>query len=493
MNQREVSRRKFISSVAAAGAGTAAGKNVSAQKRPEFTGPLTTEKLPDSLSVSKSNGLNLIFIIADTWRWDHLSFNSSGRIKTPNLEKLAESGVYFENCYTDGLPTIPARRVIHTGKSVLTDTRGWWHPLDKDDVTLAQVLGKADFTTGFLVDTFHHFKENMNFHRGFSSFRWIRGQESDAYVAGPKNSVNPDDHVPPHLINDYYRERIRQYVLNTKDRKSESDYFCAQTCMEGMRWLEENKDNDGPFMLFLDMFDPHEPWDAPPRFQKMYRKKYPVDRYIFGYGVRNEDIREEDYPAIRDLYAAEVTFSDLWIGKLIDKVKALGLWDNTIILFSTDHGTHLGEDGCVQKQASNMKSCLTRIPLIIRHPDKSTEGKRVSQFVSHMDFMPSCLAMLGVEGHSGMTGSNMWDLVEGNIQKLRDYTVSGYGNFASVHTDKWHFHRNFRGKNPGHGPALFNIVNDPGETRNVIDSNPSVAADFVKIIETATGRKIEDI
>ena len=102
-------------------------------------------------------------------------------------------------------------------------------------------------------------------------------------------------------------------------------------------------------MLWINMFDPHEPWDAPPEYQKMYRAEYPYERYLFGYGVRNQDIRADDLPVIRDLYAAEVTFSDHCIGRLLDQVEKLGLLDDTVIVFSTDHGTHLGEEGCVQK------------------------------------------------------------------------------------------------------------------------------------------------
>ena len=490
--KRAFSRRRFMGSAAGLGAGAlvSGGAEAQQQKRPEFTGPLTTEKLPEKVEVSKPNGLNLIVIICDTFRWDYLSFNSNSRIKTPTLEALAEEGVYFENCYADGLPTIPSRRVMHTGRSILTDKKTWWRQLEKNDVNFAEVLGKAGFTTGFVVDTFHHFKPDMNFHRGFSSWLWIRGQESDPFKSGPRNSVNPEDHVPKHLLNDYYRERIIQFVLNTKDRKGEEDYFCAQSCRAASHWLEENKDNDGPFMMFIDMFDPHEPWDAPPRFKKMYRDKYPIERYIFGYGVKMEDIREDDYPVLRDLYAAEVSFSDHCIGMLIDKVKSLGLWDNTIIAFSTDHCTHLGEDGCVQKQAKNLKSCVARVPLIIRHPDRSFRGKRVSGFTSHMDYMPTFLSLLGVEGYTAMDGKNMWDLVTGNKQKLRDYALTGYGNFAAVHDDKWHYFQNFKGNNAGFGPALFDLSNDRFEEKNVIASHPDVVSEMKKRIEGACDVKL---
>ncbi|MFC1551487.1 sulfatase [Candidatus Latescibacterota bacterium] len=486
-----VSRRKFMGSVAGIGAGTSfAGKsgNADAQtaKRPEFTGPLTKEKLPEELEASQSNGMNIIVIIADTWRWDYLGITGNTRVKTPNLDALAAEGVYFENCYADGLPTIPSRRVMHTGNSILPD-KTKWVPLKNSDTTFAEILGKSGFTSTFIVDTFHHFKPGMNFHEGFDSWTWVRGQESDPFKSGPKHSIDPDDYAPEHLRNDYYRERIMQYVLNTKDRASEEDYFCAQSCNAAAEWLGENKDNDGPFMMFMDMFDPHEPWDAPPRFQKMYRDTYPLDRYIFGYGVEMEDITEEDYPILQDLYSAEVTFSDHCIGKLIDRVKSLGLWDNTIIAFSTDHGTHLGEQGCVQKQAKLLNSCIARVPLIIRHPDKSTHGKRIDALTSHMDFLPTFLGMLGVKSNLTFDGQNMWDLVTGAKDKLRDYAVTGYGNFGSVHTKKWHYLRNIWGDDPGLGPQLYDITTDPLEGKNVFAQHPDVVVGLEAIMESEFG------
>ncbi|HUU28671.1 MAG TPA: sulfatase [archaeon] len=454
------------------------------EKGPEFTGPLVQEKLPEKLELTKPNGLNLIVIISDTFRWDYLHISGNQRIQTPNLDALAEEGVYFTNCYADGLPTIPARRVMHTGKSILPD-KVKWVPLAKNDVTFAEILSKAGFTTGFVVDTYHHFKPEMNFHRGFSSWLWIRGQEADPYKSGPRNAVNPEDYTLKHLLNDNFRQRIIQYVLNTQDRKGEDDYFCAQSCRAAAGWLEKNKDNDGPFALFIDMFDPHEPWDAPPRFQKMYREKYPFERYIFGYGVDVNDVREEDIPVLIDLYSAEVSFSDYCIGQLLDEVKRLGLWDNTIIAFSTDHGTHLGEQGCIQKQAKLLNSCVARVPLIIRHPDSSFKGKRIAELASHLDFMPTFLSLLGVEGYTGMDGRNMWDLVTGSKEKIHEHVITGFNNFGSVHNHKWHYFQNIWGDDPGLGPQLCDLENDPQEEKNVVQQHPQLVAEMKRILEGA--------
>ncbi len=480
-----ITRRTFAGALAgmAAGGPLLAGASEPPQKkRPEFTGLLSKERLPQTIEASKPNGLNLLVVICDTFRFDHLHCNGNQRIETPHLDRFAEEGVSFTNCYADGLPTIPVRRVMHTGRSILPEPVKWV-PLRKHDITLAMILGRAGFTTGFIADTPHYFAPGMNFHEGFSSWQWIRGQESDPFVSGPRGSVHPEKHVPRHLLNDYYRERVTQFLLNTKDRKGEDDYFCAQSCAAAAQWLRENKDNGKPFMLFVDMFDPHEPWDAPPRFQKIYRQKYPFERYIFGYGVRRRDIRDDDLPVLRDLYAAEVTFSDYCVGRLIDEVKRLGLWENTVIVFSSDHGTHLGEQGCVQKQAKLLNSCIAHVPLIIRHPNGAFRGRRIAGLASHLDFTPTFLSLLGVKTNLEFDGGDLWKLTAGG--KLRDFVVSGFDKFGAVHTRKWHYFQNVWGTNPGLGPQLYDLEADPHEEKNVLKDHPKVVAEMRQILQAS--------
>jgi len=449
-------------------------KETKEPKTPIWTGDLkgSAKSRPGIPRKSKPNGLNLIVIIADTWRADHLGCYGSTRVKTPHLDKFAQEAVLFANATAEGLPTIPCRRVYHTGKSVLPEAK--WQPLADTDITLAEVLKKHGFTTGFIVDTYHHFKPNYNFHRGYDSWHWVRGQETDRWKNAPKHKFDPKKHMPLHLWNERYDANMRQYLMNTQDRKSQEDYFCAQSCTAAADWLERNA-KGGPFMLWIDMFDPHEPWDAPPKFQKMYRDEYPFERYLFGYGVRNADIRPDDLPILRDLYAAEVTFSDYCIGRLLKKVERLGLMDNTVIVFSTDHGTHLGEEGCVQKTPGLLNAPVTQIPLIIKHPDDNFAGKRVDGLVSAVDFMPTFLALLGIDDYRNMDGENMWNLVTGRDPSLHDDVYTVFQAFGAIHNLDWHYFQNIRGKKTGKGPCLYNLRTDPGQTKNVIKEFTSVA------------------
>jgi len=471
-----LTRRDFMGAVAAVGTMGLTGNAANKPKQADSEMPIWSGSLKaPAKRARKGDRLSMIVIIADTWRADHLGCYGSTRVKTPYLDQFAQQSVLFADASAEGLPTIPCRRVYHTGKSVLPESQ--WQPLAKDDTTFAQVLSKHGFTTGFIVDTYHHFKPDYNFHRGFDSWQWVRGQETDRWKSGPKEKFDPKKHMPPHLWNKRYDANMRQYMMNTQDRNGPKDYFCARSCRAAMDWLEQNMDNK-PFMLWIDMFDPHEPWDAPPRFQKMYRDKYPYERYLFGYGVKNADIRPEDLPVIRDLYAAEVTFSDYCIGQLLKSIEQMGLMDDTIIAFSTDHGTHLGEEGCVQKTPGLLNACVTHIPLIIKHPDKKFAGKRVEGLVSAVDFMPTFLALLGIDDYKNMDGRNMWQLVTQKVPALHDNVYTVFQRFGAIHNLNWHYFQNIRGKDPGKGPCLYDLKNDPKQTKNVIEELPEVAKDL---------------
>ena len=166
------------------------------------------------------------------------------------------------------------------------------------------------------------------------------------------------------------------------------------------------------------------------------------------------------------------------IGKFLEAVREMGLMDDTVIVFGTDHGTHLGEEGCVQKTAGLLNWCVAQTPLIIRHPDTQFAGTRVDALVSHQDYMPTFLALMGIEGPKKMTGSDLWQLVTRTKESLHDRVFTGYDGFASVHDHEWHYFQNIKGKNKGKGPALYELKTDPGMTKNVIGQYPDVAKEM---------------
>lgn len=420
---------------------------------------------------------NLIVITSDTFRADYLGCYGNDWIRTPYLDRLARQGAVFTNCYGDGLPTIPARRVFFTGNSIIPSSiHGSWEPLHDDAVPLPVVLGEAGYTTSFVADTYHYFKPGQNFHQGFDSWRWIRGQEFDSWKSGPKDTFDPKDHMPDHLWNENYDQMMRQYLMNTQDWRCEEDYFCAQTFLEAGKWLERNRAEE-PFMMWIDTFDPHEPWDAPPRFQHIYHDVFPCERFLFGYGVHNEDVREDDIPVLRAQYAAEVTFVDMWIGRFLQQVEDLGLADDTVIVFTSDHGTLIGEQGYVQKTGAQLDSRVAQLPLIVRHPDAAFAGTTYDGLVSATDLMPGLLDMLEVDGPN-MDGTSFWRLATGEADSINERVFSEFWGYGAVRDDRWHYYQPVAEEQSGGKACLYDLRDDPDETTNVVSEHPYVVSDL---------------
>ena len=149
--------------------------------------------------------MNLVVICVDTFRADIIGKNRKlSFVKTPYLDTLARESVVFDKCFGEGEPTIPVRRCLFTGVRSFpwrfeTPNEGLqpagmgWHPIPHKHTTLAERLHDVGYCTGLVTDTYHMFKPTMNFTRGFLSWRFIRGQENDAYRSGPISEIDLPD------------------------------------------------------------------------------------------------------------------------------------------------------------------------------------------------------------------------------------------------------------------------------------------------------------
>jgi len=422
--------------------------------------------------------MNLIIICSDTFRADYLGCYGNDWIETPYLDQLASEGILFLDCFAEGLPTIPARRTLMTGRRVLPfylhpqKSDGvrlpGWHPLFYEDITLSEVLQGHNYTNAFITDVYHMMKPGKNFHRGFHCWRWIRGQEADRYVSGPKEGVLE------RYLGEERRGWILQYFMNREEWKSEEDYFVAQVMREAANWLDANVKNQ-PFFMWIDCFDPHEPWDPPKSYANKYCPDYDEPTLIIPPG-RTDGLSDEQFERVKALYAGEVTLVDRWVGHLLNRIKALNLLDETIVVFTSDHGTMMGEQGEIHKGPARLRHQCTRVPLIIRHPDTSYAGKRISGFVQHHDLMPTLLDLLSVDAPERVQGENFWQMVTDGKAGVRDTVISAFGYYASVRTKDWNYVAPWtvQGQNM-QAPQLYNLNFDPNELTNVIDEHPDIA------------------
>ena len=438
--------------------------------------------------------MNLLVIVADTFRADHLGCYGNPWIHTPNLDALARGGVRFTQAYAEGLPTIDARRVLMTGRRLFP---GWevrahkgdglsrqpgWHALDEPDVTCAETLQAAGYTTALVTDLYHLFKPGRNFHRGFDAWQWVRGQEEDRYRTGPRGAVDLSPYFHPGT---YRRNRFRgleQYLLNVAGRRTEGDYFVAAVMRTAAAWLRENAANR-PFLLWVDCFDPHEPWDPPAADADRYAPRVPGLEPISPL-TRVDAYTPAEQARVRALYAGEVTLVDRWIGVLLGELEALGLAEETVVAFLSDHGTLLGEHGRLRKQQHLLIGAETRVPWIVRDP-RGPAGVEVSALVQAEDVLPTLLGRLGVVPAAPVDGRDAWSLLSRPAAPLHEYALTAYGDFAALRTAEWSYLAPYRP--PADGvpeglPALFDLGADPGESHNALGRQPERAGAFEALL-----------
>jgi arylsulfatase A-like enzyme len=451
------------------------------------------------------NNLNLIVLVADTFRADNLAPYGSQFVDCPNLNRFAEQSVIFEQAHPEGLPTIPTRRVLYTGRRILPTyyfrqpepvQLPGWHHLYNEDVTIAEVLHEAGYSTALIADVPHMQRPGRNFHKGFFYYEWVRGQEIDYYAQAPRKKPDFSDLFPeeylqrPELNRQFGREPnqtvydfLNQYTANRRRWLKYGNSIVEQTGSNAVRWLKENH-QEGPFYLHVESFDPHEPWDPPQEFLEKYLKEPTAHSWPEPpYG--NTIVPPEGVKRLRANYAGEASNVDHWYGKILDTVKELGLLDNTVIVFLSDHGAMLGEQDQWLKGPERLRRQVIHVPFLLRTPDSQFAAKRVPGFVQIPDVMPTLLGRLNLKPPSRVTGEDLWPYVTGERQNKRDHIVTAYGYIGAVRTDEWNYSRIWnREKYEGqYKPQLYNRKNDPHELKNVADQHPAVVKELQAKLE----------
>lgn len=424
---------------------------------------------------------NLVLIVVDSLRQDHVSFYNRGRptfsnvtpCRTPNIDKFATKSIVFTNAYPSGLPTIPVRTEILTGQFTLPYRP--WAPLlpYPKDITVADILRDNGFVCGLISDTYHLFKPGMNFHRSFHEFRWIRGQEYDAYVSSPTRR-RVEDYVNENY-DEVWRGLVSKYLANTDDFKSVEDYFAMRVVEEAIDWLKRNRVYDRVF-LWVDMFDPHEPWDPPPEFDTYTDPDYKGPRLILPMGgIARNWASEEEIRFIRGLYAGEVSFVDYCLGLLFESLEELGYMEDSVIVLTSDHGHPLADHGKFLKGPDRLYNELLKIPFMVYYP--GCKHKVVDALIQFPDVLPTVLELLGLGNEAKcMQGRSFLKVLTGEKGELRDSAIMGYhaSEDRCIRTKRWSFiHRP-----EGQIDELYDLENDPKETRNLIDEKSDIAVEL---------------
>jgi arylsulfatase A-like enzyme len=426
--------------------------------------------------------MNVVMIICDSWRWDYLGCYGNDWIKTPNLDKLASEGTMFKYCYSEGLPTVPTRTTFFTGRYTFP-FRGWQR-IEPKDVLLAEILWNKGVDTAMVTDVYHLHKPSMAFERGFDYTKHVRGHEGDPWIIDKKVDVAERlDEVHKESKGDKpVKSQTEQYLRNVHWWEGEEDTFVARVMQGGVEWLKARQEEgshgpERPFLLWLDSFDPHEPWDPPEPYRSMYiNPEYKGKDIIQPIPGPSDYLSEEELQHVRDLYAGKISLCDKWVGWLMDQLTEMDLMDDTMIIFTTDHGEPFGDHGYLKKAEPGLYDDLTRIPLIVRHPKGIGAGKTVDALVETTEIFPTVLEAFGVKKPPKAHGESLVPLMAGEKDKIRDYAYMGYFKQSMRVSDhKWAFHMY---QKKGKAPELYDWENDPEQLDNVIDKHPEKAMEL---------------
>ena len=439
--------------------------------------------------------MKTIFIMADSFRRDHLGTYGNQWIHTPHLDRLAKESAVFEKAYIGAFPTGPTRRDLLLGLGDPGHPFNRWKPIEPEEVTLTERLAEKRVPSMLVTDTANMVTGRMNQYKGFTAWAINRGQEGDPCWMDA--GVPLEYPIEPHLIR-YTADRWQQVLTNRAHRRVETDWFAPGTYKIAVEWLERNYRRED-FFLWIDTFDPHEPWDPPQHYVDLYDPGYKGRVFDApSYGLRKAlGMSGPELKQLRARYAGEATMVDACVGRLLATLERLGIRDEVMIVFTSDHGTYFdypGDNGLICKawvvggngllMSAGERAGpplrhfpffpgVARIPLMIQMPGQK-KGRRIRGIVQPWDVSATVLDAFGIAAPPELLGSSLLPLLEGGRAKGREVAILGTNEMAETMNDRW-LYATWRGQRK---PALFDMQADPPIRQNLASKLPDVANRF---------------
>ena len=438
--------------------------------------------------------MNILLIVIDTLRADHLSCYGYFRETSPTMDRLAREGVLFENFYASGIATGPGFTSIITGlypinhKYYITpyDIPNAYQ-LDDDIPVLAEILWDHGYVTA-AVDNLINFRSHIK--------HFVRGYE---YYMNPTKTSRWVHH---HVIADEVNKKAVSWIRQHSYEK---------------------------FFLFVHYWDPHTPYNQPEGFRKVFKHKKgdfndllvlkARAQYDFvpGWGKIDEIIEGDENKSI-DLYDGEILYVDNAIAELVQVLKDEGILDDTLIIITSDHGEQLGQHGIWGH--AGLHESVIKIPLIMRYPKKLPQGLRIRDYAQHVDIVPTILDIAEIRTEYSFDGKSLLKLIKG--ERIRDYVICETWGERCIIKDGWklilHYEPELkilqeifpRPYKPYHfravrtildkikiegniGYELYNLEEDPMEVINLVDRKRDKLIELKKEIDQWAKRYIKEV
>lgn len=394
---------------------------------------------------------NVLVIVVDTLRADHLPVYGYGGLKAPNLEALAKDAIVFDHMFSNASWTRPSFASILTGRypsSHKTTLKS--SSLPDEITTMPEAMQAAGYTT-LGIATNYNVAPFFNFHQGFDAYHYLE----------PDFVLGANDTAAKLLFVQFLRQRIETYRAKRNEVAPGSAYQDASIVNRELLALLGDKPQT-PFFAFVGYMDPHDPY-------------YPHPHDGTGYSrAANQSPRADEAPRLIKLYNGEIEYWDQQLGALIAELKKRKLYDDLTIMITADHGEEFMEHGGFW-HGTTLYDEQIRIPMILKLPHGEGAGTRVSHWVESVDIMPTILRRSGVPIPEGVQGKDLMKGTErtfaeedheGNVLRAMR-TRRGDSELKIIEANKG----NPRGLEP---LELYRIDQDPKELNSLAHDEPEL-------------------
>ena len=428
----------------------------------------------DKSTLNTSEKLNVLFIIADDLNCDLGAYGNLD-VKTPNIDRLAERGVIFENAHCQYPWCGPSRASFMTGmytnQTKITRNNMNIRNSIPDVITLGQRFRQQGYQSVRIGKIFHY--------------------DNPSAIG---TSGNDDIYSWDQTVNPYGRDKIEEYKINTlvprkygailswlaADGKDEeqTDGIVAS---EAIKKLDDFADTNTPFFLAVGFFRPHTPFVAPKKYFDFYdREKIEIPEISNDYlttlpdpavkSIRSKksqlNLEKELAQEIKEAYYATISFVDAQVGRILDQLESSGLDKNTVVVFTSDHGYHMGEHGHWQK--NTLFENATRVPLIISTPNFKNDGSISNNPVELIDIYPTLMDLTNINTPEHVVGKSLLPIINNKNASVRENALTRWRKGYSIKTKRYRLTK--WGINGELGYELYDHNNDKNELINLADN-----------------------
>jgi arylsulfatase A-like enzyme len=395
---------------------------------------------------------NVVVLLLDSLNRHEMGAYGGTNFDTPNLDRLAARSVRFTNHHTGSLPCIPARHDILVGAWDFL----WrpWGSIELWEEPITASLRREGVITQLITDHPHLFETGgENYHTDFTAWDYERGHESDAWKSRPD---------PSWLGTPTYGRGHTHYDNSRGYFRGEEDFPGPRTMQATAKWLAEDapvhRAKGERFFLFVDEFDPHEPFDTPEEWATRYDDSwegphltwppYAIDAYKQGI------LNERDARQIRAQYGGKLSMIDHWLGQVLDALDATNAWEDTAVILCTDHGHYLGDTDVHGRDVWGKPGLpvykpLGHIPMLVSWPGVVPTTN--DALTTSTDIHATIAEVFGAPVKHTAHGKSLVPVLANEQTQVRDWLLTGvWGREVQIVTNEWRYTRGPNGANTPH-------------------------------------------